>query len=129
NTAGLEDLVPLETEVAAVERRRRREGNPLVPPRVLGLTAVLGVEDHLAGDVPDRERAVDAVAVTAGLLHLGALEPKLGEALHVQEVRRPQVIVAVGYAGIDAAAVDRHLDAAARQVLGVEIHLAAPGAK
>src|SRR5256885_8771821 len=67
HAARLEDLVPLEAEILALDRRLRDEADALVAPRVLAAAGGLGVEHDLAGDVADRQRAGDA-EVAAGVL-------------------------------------------------------------
>ena len=69
-------------------------------------------------------RAVPAVVATRANAVRRILE---GEALHVQEVRRPEVIVPVGYAGVDAGCVNLDFYDAPAEVCRVELHLAAPG--
>src|SRR5262245_18819925 len=55
HAARLEHLVPLETEVLAVEGGLRDEADALVAPGIFGATAVLDVERDWAGHVADRE--------------------------------------------------------------------------
>src|SRR5262249_41885677 len=103
--AALERLLPGEPEVLSVDRAAGPQADTVVPPRV-----ALGPLDHrlqldLAGRIPDREVAEDAEPRSAERLDPRRLEPDLGVALGVEEVRRAQVRVAVGLPRVDA----RHL--------------------
>src|SRR5688500_8219938 len=62
DAAGLEHLVPPESEVLPVESGFRDESDSLVAPRILGSAAVLDVEGYLARHVADGELSDDAVA-------------------------------------------------------------------
>src|SRR5690349_7992925 len=68
HAARLEQLVPLQAEVLAIDGRRRQEADALVTPRILRASAVLDVERDLAGDVADRQLADDAITLAAHLL-------------------------------------------------------------
>src|SRR5262245_34025524 len=54
HAAGLERLVPPQTEVLAIDRGLGGERDALVAPRVRASSPVLDLERHLARDVPDR---------------------------------------------------------------------------
>src|SRR5215468_6603168 len=99
HAAGLEQLVPRQAEVLAVDRCLRDEPDPLVAPRIDAAAGRLGVERDLAGRVADRELADHAQPAAADVLHARAAEAQLGEPLDVEEVRRAQVVVALGRAG------------------------------
>src|SRR5262249_7434591 len=106
HAACFEHLIPLETEVLAVDRRARDEAASLVAPRILASAERLDVERDLAGDAANREIADHAMAVLPGGLDLLARESELGVLLGVEEVRRAQVPVALPVAGVDARGVD-----------------------
>src|SRR6476661_2224704 len=59
HAAGLERLVPRQTEVLAIDRRRRRKRGADVAPRVLRLPVLFDAEHHLARDTPDCQIADD----------------------------------------------------------------------
>src|SRR5450755_797501 len=121
--ARLEDLVPLEAEVLAVEGALRGESDPFVAPGVLAAAAVLDVERDLAADVADGQLSGQTVERRAELLDPRAAEPDLGKVLDVEEVGRPQVIVALGRARVDAGGIDRRLPDRPREIALVEVDL------
>src|SRR5579863_9988922 len=120
HATGLECLVPLQTEVLAVESAPRREADPFVAPGVLAAAAVLDVERDRTRDVADGQLAGQAVTLRADLLDPRTAEPDLGEMLDVEEIGRLQVLVTLGRPRVDAGGVDRRLHDRAREVALVE---------
>src|SRR5262249_13907988 len=86
DAAGLEHLIPGETEVLSVERRLCGEPDALVTPRISGAIAVLDVEGDLACDVPDREVSEYTVVSVVESFDSLASKSELGKRLHVEEV-------------------------------------------
>ena len=104
----------------------RGERRALAAPRVLPASAVFGVEDDVAGDVADRERAVDAERVAA-LLDALALEHDRREFFGVEEVGRLEVGVTLRLARVDARDLDPNLHRRLLERGGVERELPVPG--
>src|SRR4051812_10316646 len=105
DSAGLQRLIPGQPEVATVDLRIGGEAHARVPPRIAAASLVGGVERHLARRAADREVADDPEAVALvrpGAFDPAALEGNRRELLHVQEVGRAQVLVALLDAGVDA---------------------------
>src|SRR3982751_5447741 len=106
----LEQLGPEQAEVLSIEGGRRDESGALVAPRVLRAAAVLDVEDDLATDVADGEVARHAVALARQLLDPRAAKLHLREALDLEEIRRAEMRIALGHAGVDAGNIDGRFD-------------------
>jgi hypothetical protein len=69
----------------------------------------LGVQDDLAGDVPDRQVADELERVAAGRTNLAAAEHQFGVVLDVEEVTAAQVVVPHVGLRLDAPGVDLDL--------------------
>src|SRR6266545_5663390 len=106
--AGLENLVPGDVPILALDLGRGREASPLAGHGVVPPTEELHIERHGPGDVPDREVAHELEGGTAYRSQLGTLEPDLGEPFDSEEVVALQVVVAHLHAGLDAGYVDLH---------------------
>src|SRR6185503_16599065 len=109
HTAGLQSLVPLESEILPIERGLRNEAHALVAPWILCSAAGLDVEDDFPRGVADGEISGDAEAIVIQLFDSRAPEPELGELLHVEEVRGAEVGVALRSSRVDAGRVDCHV--------------------
>src|SRR5439155_841072 len=118
DAARLEDLVPGEAEVLAVDRGGGLRAGAGVAPRVLDLgRGALDVEAHLARDAVEGEVA-DHLEVTWGArLDLLRHEHDRRVPDDVEEVGALQMRVALFDAGVDAGGVDGGLDLGAREVL------------
>jgi hypothetical protein len=89
-------------EVGAVDRAPHGHADALVAPWILGGTLDGGRHLDLPRDVLDGELTADAVVAALDVLDPRRGEPDLRIALGVEELRRPQVRVAPGAAGVDA---------------------------
>src|ERR1019366_1425005 len=123
--ARIEDLVPVQAPVLAVERAARKETDPLSHRWLLCAIGVLDIERHRPGDPAHRQIARDFEAVASSLDHR-ALEDELGVLLHIEEVGRPKVRVAPRLLRVDARGVDLDLEARVLRSLLVEDQRAAP---
>src|SRR3954467_7585245 len=89
DAARLERLIPVETEVPAIDLTRRAEAGPLVPPRILPFALERRLELDLAGNVADRQVADHAKIPVSGVaLDTLAHESKGVVPRDVEEVRR-----------------------------------------
>src|SRR4051812_3210455 len=77
HAAGLQRLVPVEAEVAALDLADDLEPDAGVAPRVLVDALRNALEDDLAGGAADREVTGDPVGLLVELLDLGGLEGQL----------------------------------------------------
>src|SRR5258708_7816515 len=121
DAAGIERLVPGEAEILSIERRLREKPYSLAAPRVARATTVLDVQRNLAGVTANGEVANDRIVCFGELLDPLATEVDLRKPLHVEEVRRPQVRISIGYARIDARRLDPYLDLRTCHVCLVDI--------
>src|SRR5207244_12797403 len=77
---------------------------------------VCGVEDDPAGELGKRGVSGEEEAHPVDAIAPAALEGDVRKSLDVEEVRRAQVYVAIGRAGVDAGRVDDDLDIGAGEV-------------
>src|SRR6185437_656999 len=94
-------LVPLEVEVAAVDRAGELEADALVAPRILAVLGDLAGELDRLGDALDGDLALEGDAAAGAHLGRGGGEADLGLLVGVEELGALEVPVAVGVAGID----------------------------
>src|SRR3954467_8464883 len=125
----LEQLGPVQAEVLSIEGGRRDEPSALVAPRVLRAAAVLDVEDDLATDVADGEVTRHAVALARHLLDSRAAKLHLREAFDLEEIRRAEMRVALGHAGVDAGDIDGRFDGRLGEIVVVQDQVAAEAGK
>src|SRR3954470_5257603 len=125
----LEQLGPVQAEVLSIEGGRRDESGALVAPRVLRAAAVLDVEDDLPSDIADGEVARHAVALAGHLLDSRAANLHLREALDLEEIRRAEMRIALGHAGVDASDIDGRFDGRLGEVAVVQDQVAAEAAE
>src|SRR5213075_264448 len=94
---------------AAIDLAARADAHALIAPRILPRAFLGDLERHRLRDVLDREIAghLPLVAVALGP---GRNEPHRGKLLDVEEVRRPQVVVALLLPRVDARGADRDVD-------------------
>jgi methylmalonyl-CoA mutase N-terminal domain/subunit len=85
-SAGLESLVPLQTEVAAVDAGARDEAGSLAAPGILAAALVGALEGHGPRDPVHRQVPGDPVPVSAKVIDPGAAEGRGRKLLHVEEV-------------------------------------------
>src|SRR5260370_14297054 len=102
DAAALEQLVPVEPELLAVDRGLGEEADPLVPPGVLARAEVFGIELHRTRHPAHRELAEHPVSVLPPALDLAALEGDRRVVLDVEEFGGAVVLVPVGLVGVDA---------------------------
>src|SRR4029077_11766551 len=126
HAAGLERLIPRQTEVLAIDRRRRRERGADVAPRVLRLAVLFDAKHHLARDAPDCQIADDIDLVARSWLDARADETQFGILRGVEEIRRLEMSIAVRHACLDARGVDRHRDGGLGEVAVRHLHGAGP---
>src|SRR6185437_7361830 len=105
-----ESLVPLEVEVAAVDRAAELEADALVAPRILAVLGNLAGELDRLGDALDGDLALKGDVAGAAHLGGGGVEADLGLLIGVEELGALQVAVAVGIAGVDGGDVDGTLE-------------------
>src|SRR5262249_14171711 len=67
HAARFEQLVPLEPEVLAIDRRLRNESDALVPPRVHAAAGGLDVQCDLARGIANRELTDHAQTIRADI--------------------------------------------------------------
>ena len=84
----------MQAEVLTVDRRVGAEARDLFPEWALAAAIQLGIQNHLAGDIANRQVARDAGAVFAERLDAGADERNRRKFLSGEEVSRTQVTVA-----------------------------------
>src|SRR5918996_4145488 len=101
DAAGVERHIPVEAPVAAIDRARQRATDLAIAGGIDAPAAVLVVELDLVGDALDGEIADDLVAVSP-LSDLLGLEDHRGVVLDIEEIRAPEVLVAIDAAGVDA---------------------------
>src|SRR6266545_6054443 len=82
---GLEQLVPGQAEIAALDLRRRAEAGALATPGILAASLGRDVEHDLTRDAADRQVAGDREVVTLHAVDAAALEGHRGEVLRVEE--------------------------------------------
>src|SRR3954453_10074155 len=101
HVARAEHLVELHVEVGAVELAGDLERDALVTPRVDLGALDLGFEHDLARDPVHRQLSDNLEGVLVDRADLRRAECDLREALHVEEVSRAQVLVALGLVRVD----------------------------
>src|SRR6266852_3790229 len=85
DAAALEQLVPVEPELLAVDRGLGEEADPLVPPGVLARAEVYGIARHRTRHPAHRELAGHPVPVLPPTLDLAAREGERRVVLGVEE--------------------------------------------
>src|ERR671918_1127664 len=123
DAAGVERHIPVEAPVAAIDRARQRATDFAVAGGIDAVAAVLVVELDLVGDALDREIGDDLVAISL-LSDLLGLEDYRGVVLDIEEIRAPEVLVAIDAAGVDAGQLDLHPTLGRRDVAGIALDLA-----
>src|SRR6267142_2035543 len=101
HTAGLEQLVPGEPEVLAVDLRRGTVAGALAAPRILPAAFLRHGQRHFLLDVLNREVARHLQPVPVGD-DLRASEAESREPVRIEEVGGAQVRVSLILSGIDA---------------------------
>src|ERR1700730_9552608 len=74
DAAGLESLVPVQTELRAVDLRLGAQDDPLVAPGIGGESLVLAGHQDLPGDAMQGEVTADVEAATVLAAHAGRVE-------------------------------------------------------
>src|SRR5213078_4341047 len=98
----VEDLVPVNAVLLAVERDVRGEAGALATPRIFDEAEELDGQCDGLGDAMHREGAGHVVHVLpAGRLDAGALEADLRELVGFEKVRALEILVAIVVAGVD----------------------------
>src|SRR5258705_940422 len=85
--AGLQHLVPRESEVLAIDRRLRCERRAHVAPRVLRLAVLFDTEDDFARDSLERQLAHDVNYAFGTRLDALPDEAQFGMLCRIEEVR------------------------------------------
>src|SRR6266516_6289245 len=116
--AGLDGHVPGEPEVLAIDLGAGRETGPPVTQRIGCPAVVLDLEADSARDAVDRPITVHEEVSGRLPFDPRALERDLRIALHVEEVGRTQVLVALLVPALDAGGVDVDLHPRLGRVLG-----------
>src|SRR3954451_14336853 len=98
-TAAVEQMVPAEAEILALDDTAGQEAGTLVAPRIKRLAAELYLQRDGTGDIADGELPVESVVRLVDSGDGGAAETQLGEVLGVEEVRRAQVRITLGVSG------------------------------
>src|SRR5712691_131736 len=93
----------------AFELTGRAEGGPSTAPRIRERPLVRDIQGHRPGHATDREIADHSKGARAGLLHPSAPVRDPRVVLHIEEVRRTEMVVAVRYTRVDARGVDLEL--------------------
>src|SRR5262245_28624570 len=111
DAAAFESLVPGESEVLAVDRRRAVESRPLLAVGALPLAEEARVEDNRARHAVKREVSAHFpfFAARIDVARPRALEGDLRKLFGVEEVRGAQMAVALLDVGVDAGGIDRSL--------------------
>src|SRR5215475_12984297 len=100
--------IPAHAPVVALDDRGGRRAHPTMALRVAdGRRRSLDLQDHLAGNVADREVTDELEALGLGVLDALGLEGDGRESLGVEEIVGSQVFVAPAVAGVDALSLDR----------------------
>src|SRR5262249_15427864 len=124
--AGLERLIPVQTEVLAIDGRAPGQARALPAPGIPGAAAVLDLEHDRAGDAMGGQLTLHLEALLAQRLDLRALERDVRILFDVQEVGRLEVPFALGLLGLDAGGVDLDLNPRGRRILLIELERRAP---
>src|SRR6476661_4153563 len=107
-SAALEQHVPGQAEIAAIDLALRAEARSLATPRILRLPLELDVEGDLSRYVADRQVAGELELVPVSL-DTRALEPDIGVLLDVEEIPRTEVLVALISPRVEARRLQRCL--------------------
>src|SRR6266478_1651055 len=126
DAAGLQCLVPAQTEILAIDARAAAKAGALAAPGVLAGALVGDVEDHGLRHAMHGQVSDDTVDAGFHLLDLRAAEGGGGKLLHVQEIGRSQVRVALRVSRVDARRIDGHLHRGGAGLVRIEPELAAP---
>src|SRR5437868_10192546 len=107
--ATFENHVPGEAVFTTVQLAGRAKPNPLATPRIFRLTLERYVERDRPSDVANR-KVTGELEILFVALNVGALELDDRELLHIQEVSRPQVLIALLDSRIQRSRIQRDLD-------------------
>src|SRR5262245_51538213 len=114
--ASLQYLVIRQPEILPIDRGLCAERRTRIAPRVVRLSVLFDAQDHLAGGAFDRQITNHVDLVPGARLNTLADEAQFGVLRDIEEVRRLQMRVAIGDAGVDARRVDRHVHGRLREV-------------
>jgi hypothetical protein len=121
HAARFQGLIPSQAEIAPIDLAARAESGALTTPGILGLAFKLDIEREGPRYVTDRQvsRELEALLVP---LNSGALELYLRVLLHIQEVCRPEMLVALVCPGIETSRIECRFNGGILRILFIGVN-------